>query len=446
LSASDVLKRGLKFTAVGQFASYGIRFCSNLILTRLLAPDYFGVMAIAILFVYAATMLCDVGLRSAIIAEARADDRRYRDTVWSVMTLRVLALALIVGSFSFTLKILVSAGWISHDSTYADPRLDTALALLVIAAGIHYIESIEILYRERMLDFRTLFKIELIRQVISTAVTLTWALLEPSIFALVAGPIVANACISMGSYIWLAKRAPRFVWSPEDFKFLWSRGRWLWVSAVLTFSMNILDRLTLARYFDATQIGVHSIAVLYSTIVTDLVAKFVQSVVFPLVSRSFREGDTELWRTYYKSLSIVVKVALPSGFLFITFGDKLIELLYDARYHPAGPLLRAFGIVVFLSIYSAAGEIYVALGQAKIKSTVYFLRLFALLTGLIALVPAQGLMGGVWALVGSHVVGGTASLYFNRKLGMFKFRREAEFLGLIALLVAASSGLRAVLF
>ncbi len=446
MSASDVLKRGLKFTAIGQFASYGIRFCSNLILTRLLAPDYFGVMAIAMLFVYAAAMLCDVGLRSAIIAEQRADDRRFRDIVWSVMTLRVLALASIVGLFSMAINLLIGQGWLSAGSTYADPRLNTALFLLVVASAIQYLESIEILYRERMLEFGTILKIDLIRQVISTAVTMTWALLAPSILALTAGSIAANLCIAVGSYIWLAKRGPKFIWSPEDFKFLWSRGKWLWVSAILTFSMNILDRLFLARHFDATQIGLHSIAVLYSTIVIDLVGKFVHSVVFPLVSRSFREGDKELWKTYYKALSIVVKVALPSGFIFITFGDKIIELLYDPRYHPAGPLLRAFGVIVFLSIYLAAGEVYVALGRAKIKSTIYFLRLTALLAGLFTMVPAQGLMGGVWALAGSHVVGATASLYFNRELGLFKLRREAEFLGLIALLVAASFGLRAAIF
>ena len=446
MSASDVLKRGLKFTAVGQFASYGIRFCSNLILTRLLAPDYFGVMAIAMLFVYAAAMLCDVGLRSAIITEKRADERRFRDIVWSIMIFRIVTLISLVTLFSFGIRYAIRFGWVGAESAYADPRLDTALLFMVLAACVAYLESVEILYRERIMAFETVLKIDLVRQVINTSVTLTWAWISPSIIALTAGSLVANACITLGSYIWIAKGWPRFIWSTEDFKFLWSRGKWLWVSAILTFSMNVLDRLALARHFDSTQIGLHSIAVLYSTIAIDLVNKFVYSVAFPLLSQSFRDGEKELWRTYYKSLAIVVKVALPSGFFFITFGDKLIELLYDTRYHSAGPLLRAFGIVVFLSIYLGASEIYVALGQAKAKSIIYFLRLSALLAGLYLLVPGKGLMGGVWALAGSHAAGAAASLYFNRRLGLFKFRREAEFLGLIALLVAASFGLRAALF
>jgi O-antigen/teichoic acid export membrane protein len=446
LTASEVLKRGLKFTAFGQFATYGIRFGSNLILTRLLAPDYFGVMAVAILFVYAATMLCDVGLRSAIIAEKRADDARFRNIVWSVMVFRIVALVALISAFSFTIKLGVTQGWLSTDSTYADPRLNTALFLLTLTSIFSYLESVEIVYRERLMEFHTLLKIDLIRQVISTAVTLIWAWQSPSIVALLAGGIVANACITVGSYVWLAKAWPTFIWSPEDFKFLWSRGKWLWVSAILTFSMSVVDRLVLARYFDATQMGLYSIAWLYCTIILDLVVKFTSSVVFPLTSHSFREGDRDLWKTYYKGISIVVKVALPAGFLFLTFGDKLIELLYDQRYNPAGPLLRAFGFIAFLTVYLPAGEVYVALGQAKIKSIIYVLRLVTLVAALVALLPAQGLMGGILALIASQGVGAIASLYYNRRLGLFHRRHEASLLAMIAILIAASFGIRALLF
>jgi O-antigen/teichoic acid export membrane protein len=446
LTASETLKRGLKFTAVGQLATYGIRFCSNLLLTRLLAPDYFGVMTVALLFVYAANMMCDVGLRSAIIAEKRADEPRFRHIVWSVMILRIVVLSALVLAFSLSIKLGIANGWLSTESTYADPRLDTAMFLLVVAVCLSYLESVEILYRERLMQFDTLLKIDLLRQGINTAVTVVWAWYSPSIVALLAGGIVANIIIMVGSYVVLAKAWPTFIWSPQDFKFLWSRGKWLWVSAILTFSMNILDRLFLAKYFDATQIGLHSIALLYCTIVLDMVTKFTNSVVFPLTSQSFRDNEKELWRTYYKAIAIVVKLALPAGFFFLTFGDKLIEFLYDDRYNPAGPLLRAFGFVAFLAIYIPAGDVYVALGKAKIKSIIYVLRLVTLAAALFAFVPAQGLMGGILALIASQGVGALASLYYNRKLGLLHRRHEASILGMIALLIAASFAIRALLF
>ena len=446
MSLSDTLKRGVKYTAIGQFATYGIRFGSNLLLTRLLAPDLFGVMAVAMVFVYAAAMLCDVGLRSAIIAEKRADDSRFRDIVWTVMTFRVAALTLFVGLFAVSILALIRIGFIPEGSAYADPRLNIVFAMLVLAESFRYMESVEVLYRERQMNFSTVFRLDLARQLISTATTLTWAWLSPGIVALCAGSVVANASIMVASYVWVARRGPRFIWSPQDFLFLWTRGKWLWVSAILTFSMNILDRVYLAKYFDSKQMGLHSIAVLYGFIVIDLVYKFSANVIFPLVSQSFRDEEKDLWRTYYKSLFRVIMVALPSGFFFITFGDKLIEFLYDPRYHEAGALLRAFGVIALCSVYMPAGEVYVALGQAKIKSQIYFVRLVALLGGLLLMVPSQGLIGGVWALTASHLVGALVSLHFNRKLGLFRWSYELKIFGAYAAIAASSFAIRAIFF
>jgi O-antigen/teichoic acid export membrane protein len=446
LAAADILKRGLKFTAAGQMMTNGIRFASNLILTRLLAPEYFGVMAIAMLVSYAAAMLCDVGLRSAIITEKRAEERRFRDTVWSLMTIRALVYVTLLFGFSLVIDYLVAQGLLSPTSTYADPRLKVALMLTAAAGSIAMMESVEVLYHERQMHFGTILRIDLIRQVLNTAITITWAWLAPSIVALLAGSIIANLCVTTGTYVWLAKRGPRFIWSLSVAMSLMERAKWLWVSAILTFSMNIFDRLFLARHFDAKLIGLHSIALLYSTIVIDLVTKFNYSVVYPMLSKARHDGETELWKAYYTALQVIVKIALPAGFFFLTFGDKLIELLYDSRYNDAGPLLRTLGYIAFLAVYLPAAEVHEALGHAKLKSIIFMLRLTTLVAALMTFIPATGLMGGIYALIGSQLVGALASLHYNRKHGLFRLRKELELLGAIALLVLLSYGVRAILF
>jgi len=74
------------------FAGYGlgqvIRLGSNLIMTRLLVPEMFGVMAIATMVTVILGMLSDIGLRQNIVRSPRGDDPAFLDTAWTVQVLR----------------------------------------------------------------------------------------------------------------------------------------------------------------------------------------------------------------------------------------------------------------------------------------------------------------------------------------------------------------------
>lgn len=441
MSIRDSLKRGFKYVAAGQLGAYAIRFGSNLLLARLLAPELFGLMSVGVAFIYAAAMLCDIGLRSAIIQEQRADDRRFRDTVWSVMTVRVLVFLGMLGAAIAGLHWGQATGHLPAGSVYSDPRLITALMLLAVAESFKFLDSIEVLYREREMQFRTLFRFEISRQIVSTTVTITWSILDPGIVALCAGSLVSNTVMLVASYLVIGRRGPRFVWAPDDYRYIVFQGRWLLVSAVLTFAMNMLDRVYLASYFDAAQMGLYSIAMVFGLVVTELVAKVGASVIFPAISERVRAGDPELWRSFYQARKNVLRLSLGCGFFFIAFGDDLIRLLYDPRYHGAGTVLQVFGVVTLLSMFSPSGDAYLAMGQAKVKSQVYLVRVLSLLVALAVLVPSAGLTGGVWALVVSYACGALMMLFFNRRLGLLRWREESR---AIAALVVVGLGAAAL--
>src|SRR5690349_19140391 len=77
-------------------AGYGviqaIRLGSNLIITRLLVPEVFGVIAIVTLVLTVVTFFSDIGLRQNVVQSARGDDPLFLDTVWCVQILRGIAI------------------------------------------------------------------------------------------------------------------------------------------------------------------------------------------------------------------------------------------------------------------------------------------------------------------------------------------------------------------
>jgi O-antigen/teichoic acid export membrane protein len=72
--------RGSLFTVIGHVAGEGLRLLSNLLLTRLLFPEAFGLMAIATAVLQGARMLSDVGIRGSIVQHERGAEPAFTNT------------------------------------------------------------------------------------------------------------------------------------------------------------------------------------------------------------------------------------------------------------------------------------------------------------------------------------------------------------------------------
>src|SRR4051812_45253512 len=80
------------WTVLGFGAMQVLRFGFNLVLTRLVAPQVFGVMAMVTLCVQALHMFSDLGIRQCVVHHARGDDPDFLNTAWTLQILRGLLL------------------------------------------------------------------------------------------------------------------------------------------------------------------------------------------------------------------------------------------------------------------------------------------------------------------------------------------------------------------
>ncbi len=100
------LAKGTAIEVAGFGAGQVLRLASNLILTRLLFPEAFGLMAMLSLVLFGLTMLTDVGLGPAVIRSPRGDDPLFLDTVWSIKVLRGLSLWIVAALLAWPASIL----------------------------------------------------------------------------------------------------------------------------------------------------------------------------------------------------------------------------------------------------------------------------------------------------------------------------------------------------
>ena len=130
---------------MGQFgASLGVRMVSNMVLTRLLLPEAFGVMAVVGVLAVALALLSDLGIGQNVIVHKRGSDPTFLNTAWTVQIARGLFIWSLAIVLAIVIAVLAPLGVFAADTVYVDPRLPFVLVVGTFAAVLQGLESTRI--------------------------------------------------------------------------------------------------------------------------------------------------------------------------------------------------------------------------------------------------------------------------------------------------------------
>ena len=149
------------WTLVGHSTSQALRLGSNLIMTRMLVPEMFGVMAIANILLFALTLFSDVGLGQSIIQSRRGEDPIFLNTAWTVQVLRGVLLWVIGSLISCGIYLAGTLHLLPAGSAYANQMLPSVIAVLTLSALILGFESNKLALARRKMELARVTQIEL---------------------------------------------------------------------------------------------------------------------------------------------------------------------------------------------------------------------------------------------------------------------------------------------
>lgn len=413
------------------------RFAINLLTTRLLAPEMFGVVSIATVIMIALAMFSDFGLRQCIVQSRRGTDPDFLNTAWSMQCLQGAGASLIALVISMA---IFGADWLGlapNNSVYSDPRLPFVIAAMSSAMLIAGLASTKLYEASRSLTIGRVARLELISQLVGGLCMVAWAAIDRSIWALVAGTIVTYSVRALLSHVWLPGTPNRWRWDKTAVTEIIHLGRWIFASSVMGFLVNNGDRLLLGGVLDAHLLGVYAIANLIFSSVEQMCNTIIGEIVYPALSEIARERADQTIRTFHRLYTLVAAgVYLSAGALIVT-GETLIRLLYDARYADAGWMLQLLAVALIAIPQRAALFYLLAHGQASALSAVLAIRLVTSFVALPVGFYLFGLPGALGGLVLSHFAPVPMILYFSARSGLLDLRRELVALPTIGLGMAA---------
>ena len=415
----------------GDLVAQALRLGSNLIMTRLLVPEMFGVMALANVLLIGLSLFSDIGLSQNIVQSRRGNDPVFLNTAWTIQIIRGALIGLLAIMLALVLYFMNVSGWLPEDSVYAEPILPYIMAVLSLNAVIGGFTSTKLATANRSLSMGRVTRIELLSQVAGLVFMITWALIDRSIWALVMGSLVAALFKMLLSHFLLPGEKNRLYLEIQAFWEIFHFGKWIFLTSILGFLAMNGDRLLLGTLTDSATLGIYAIAYFMVHAIERILAKVIGKVSFPALSEIVRERREALKTVYYKfRLPVDIATLFFTGLLFAS-GHLLIQLLYDERYLAAGHMLEILSLSLFAVRFSVDSQCYMALGKPRLLIPLVLVRILALF-GLMPLAfHTWGLSGAVWVAGVSSFFSIPITFYFRIQYNLFDLKRELVVLPLL---------------
>lgn len=416
--------RACNWTIGGHVAGQVLRLGTNLLMTRLLVPEMFGIMALANVIMYGLQMFSDLGLRQSIVQSARGNDPVFLNTAWTLQIIRGGLIWLLTLSLALGVYVLEQARWWPVGSVYAEPVLPYVMACLSINAFLSGFESTKLATVSRNLALGRATLLELFSQTVGLAAMLIWASMDRSIWALAIGALVATLLKVLFSHLALPGENNQFQWDHAYFKEIFKFGKWVFLSSIVGFLAASTDRFLLAGLVDAGTLGLYAIALLMVGAARDVFTKLIGNVAFPALSEVVRERAFDLKNVYYKlrwPLDCVTSFA--TGFLYFA-GHFLIQALYDYRYIATGHIFEILSLSFIEVRYVLVGQCFLALGKPRLLAQLTLIRLVALVVLLPLAFSKYEFEGAIWAVTCALLLPIPYILILKSKHGLLDWTRE----------------------
>ncbi|MCX8996221.1 oligosaccharide flippase family protein [Rhizobiaceae bacterium BDR2-2] len=376
---------GAMWTIGTYVLTVGIRFVSNIILSRIVVPEVFGVLMIITTLKFGIELLTDVGIAQNVVRSKDGDKKSFQNTAWTLQFVRGLVLFGLLTMAAYPLSQIYQIP--------ASAIQLSGLTLVILGAA-----STSIYYLQRQMQLMRMNLFDLAVDAVSAVLVVGLALINPTVWSIIAANLLGAAFRATLSYA-LPRARNWFEWNRAHVEEVLSFGKWIFLSSILSFLCMNFDKLFLAQSLPLAVVGVYAIARTIADLPSALIGRISYQLVFPLIAAHAGETRAAL-RRHVGSLRL--KLLLGAAFCMafgISVADIATEIIYDSRYHEAGWMLAMLLVGIWFSIVCTVND-YMLLGLGKPVYAVIGNSLK--LAGLVALTPVasawMGLPGAIMAI------------------------------------------------
>ena len=347
--------RGSTWTALSFFVSQGARFAANLIMTRLLFPEAFGIMALVTVLLVGMAMISDMGIAQSVMQSKRGDEPEFLDTAWTLQIIRGVVLWLIACALA-----LPAAAF------YDQPDIALFLPVAGFALLLQGLEPIRVETANRHLTLGRVMALDLLAMVLGVICMVVIAWITRSTWSLVAGWTVTAALRLAFMWLFLPGPGNKLRWEKRAGGELLNFGAWIFLASICGLLASQGDRAILGKFLTIDGLGIYNIGMFLVGFPLMLGITVTSRILIPLYREHLNAEDTRARLRLFKLRYGLTAGLLGALFMLAMIGPWLVELLYDDRYLNAGGVIVAFASVqMILAVALTYDQAALATGDSR---------------------------------------------------------------------------------
>ncbi len=371
-------------TLRGMFWAYGsyvggrlLVLVATIILARILVPEDFGLVALALVFIELLSTLRDLGVTQAlvIVPEEQVEERAHTVFTFSLLLAGVLTIACAAVS-------PVAAAF------FDEPELIGLLSALGATFLVRALGSTHYALAQKRMDFRSRTIAELADAILRGGASVAFALAGLGAWSLVLGYIVGS--VALTSVMWvLVSWRPRLQLRRDHLVPLVRFGGALTgVDIISAATMNV-DYLFIGAVLGTTALGIYTLAFRLPDLLINGLTLVATSVLFPAFASLSRP---DLRSAYLQAIRYTVMLTLPVAIGLAVLAEPLVLATFGDKWEGAISPMQVLVLYAFFPALTAPpGVIFKAIGRADILLKLAAVRVPILVTA-IALTVHDGIV------------------------------------------------------
>ena len=354
----------------------------------------------------------DSGLGNALIQKKDADDLDFSSVFWfNIVWCVVLYFLLFIGSPALA-------------AFYGRPELTAVLRVLGLQVIISGVKNVEQAYVSKTMQFKRFFFATLGGTIGAAVIGIYMAYRGFGVWALVAQHLFNTLVDTV--ILWVTvKWRPKFMFSWERFKCLYSFGWKLLVSALIDTIYTEIRQLVIGKFYTSSDLAYYNRGRQFPFLFVNNVNSSIDSVLLPTFSQE-QDNKEKVKAMVRKSIKMSTYIMAPllMGLAFI--GEPFVRLVLTEKWIPSVPFMRIFCITfMFYPIHTANLNAIKAMGRSDL-----FLRLEIAkkIVGIIALLLTMkiSVMAMAYSLLVTDWISQIINAWPNKKLINYSYLEQLK--------------------
>lgn len=329
-----------------------IHFFVSIILARLLIPEDYGLLGMALVFTNFLITLSDFGLTSAIVQKMEISEEQLSSIFW---------FDIFVGIGCACILTLASP---LIATFYSEPRLTMILGVLSLNFILLNGNVVPFAQAQKTLQFGKITKINAIAVLMSGLISIVAAYFGLKVWALVLQTLSSSLILLFLFWVKSGFR-PKFHFRWQDLKGIWQYSINLLGFSVTNYFSRNADYMIVGHFLGSAPLGLYTLAYNLMLFPISNLVGVINQAVFPALAK-LQDVPEKIADAYIKSCQYLGFLTIPSMAGLAILSKEAILSIYGPKWLESSSVLSLLCLVaIFQPFTSLVGVVFLARGFTK---------------------------------------------------------------------------------